>query len=94
MYHFTSGRQDFNNLPYDGVKAIQNVLEFRIKNINQISLLSSVELQNSVLQAQDVLSNLFNAIKQVHISSDLPNLKTAILSIATDDDTHQSEIDL
>jgi len=62
MYHFTSGRQDFNNLPYDGVQAIQNALAFQIKPINQIYFLSSTELQDFVLQAQRILSNLSNTI--------------------------------
>ncbi len=62
MYHFTSGRQDFNNLPYDGVQAIQNALAFQIKPMNQIYFLSSTELQNFVLQAQRILSNLSNTI--------------------------------
>jgi len=86
MYHFTSGRQDFNCLSYDCAKAIQNVFAFECKNMNQFSLLSLTELQNSVLQAQDVLSNLYNAIKEVPISSDVPNLKTVILSIGTDNE--------
>ena len=46
-------------LPYDGVQAIQNVLTFKIKDINQISFLSSVELQNYVLQAQNILNISF-----------------------------------
>jgi hypothetical protein len=86
MYHFTSGRQDFNCFSYDGVKAIQNAFAFKFKNMNQFSLLSSTELQNSVLQAQDILSNLFNAIKEVPISPDVLNLKTVILSIGTDNE--------
>jgi hypothetical protein len=90
MYHFTSGRQDFNSLSYDGAKAIQNVFAFEFKNINQLSLLSSAELQNSVLQAQDVLSNLYNTIKDVLISSDIPNLKDIILSITNDDEDEES----
>jgi hypothetical protein len=62
MYHFTSGRQDFNNLPYDGVQAVQNALAFQIKPINQIYFLSSTELQDFVLQARRILSNLSNTI--------------------------------
>jgi hypothetical protein len=94
MYHFTSGRQDFNCLSYDCAKAIQNVFAFEFKSINQLSLLSSIELQNTVLQAQDVLSNLSNAIKHVPIPRDLPNLKAAILSIGTnDEDSSNSEDD-
>jgi len=93
MYHFTSGRQGFDCLPYDGAKAIQNVLEFKIKNMNQISLLSSVELQNYVLQAQDVLLNLYNSIEKIVIPSDVPNLMADILSIATDSEDDDDKSD-
>lgn len=86
MCHFTSARRDFHTLSYDCAEAVQNVLGFKIKNMNQFSLLSSTELQNSVLQAQDILSNLFNAIKEVPISPDVLNLKTVILSIGTDNE--------
>jgi hypothetical protein len=86
MYHFISGRQDFNRLSYDGAIAIQNVFAFKFKNMNQLSLLSSAELQVYIVQARDVLSNVFNATKRLLISPDLPSLKAAILSIATDDE--------
>ncbi len=83
MYHFISGRQDFSRLSYDGAKAIQNVFAFKFKNMNQLFLLSSAELQEYIVQARDVLSNVFNATKRLLISPDLPSLKAAILSIAT-----------
>ena len=75
IYHFTSDRQDFNDMPYKGVEAIENVLEFKLIDIKHMNQLSIIKLQNSVLQAQDVLSNLFNEIKHFTIAENLPNIK-------------------
>ncbi|CAF1015637.1 unnamed protein product [Didymodactylos carnosus] len=64
MYHFTSGRQDFDKLPYCDSKAVKNVLAFNLKDIKRIHQLPVTELQNSVLQGQAVLSDLFNETKE------------------------------
>jgi large subunit ribosomal protein L40e len=86
MYHFTSGRQDFNTLSYNGAEAIKNVLTFEFKDINHASRLSSAELQNSVLQAQTVLSDLLREIKDFSLTNNLPDLKNIILPITDDDE--------
>jgi hypothetical protein len=51
MYHFPSGRQDFNNLPYNGAEAIKNSLQFNFENTNHGHHLSFAELQEFVLKA-------------------------------------------
>jgi hypothetical protein len=86
MYHFTSGRQDFDSMSSGDREAIKKVLAFKIKDINQIHQLSIPELQNIVLQGQDVLSNLFNKIKHFTLSDNLPNLKNMILPTIANDD--------
>jgi hypothetical protein len=94
MYHFTSGRQDFDKFPYDGAAAIKNVLAFKFNDMNRASLLSSVELQNTVLQAQEVLSTLHRAIKEYGTVGNVSDLKTIILpSINNDDDNNDGEDD-
>ena len=85
MYHFTSGRRDFDSFPYDRAEAIRNVLRFNIKNMNQVSLSSSTDLQNFVLQAQDILSNLYGTIEEYSTAAGLPNLKYILLPKATND---------
>jgi hypothetical protein len=86
MYHFTSGRQDFNSLPGHSAEMIKNVLAFEFKDVNPASGLSSVELQTSVLQAHTVLSDLLNAIKDFPLTTNLSNLKNIILPITDDDE--------
>jgi len=86
MYHFTSGRVDFNSLPGHSAEMIKNVLAFEFKDMNRASRLSSAELQTSVLQAQTVLSDLLNAIKGFSPTSNLPDLKNIILPITDDED--------
>ncbi len=94
MYHFTSGRQDLVHLPYHGAEAIKNVLAFEFKDVNNTSQLSPVELQDSVLQAQTVLSELLREIKDFSLTDNLPNLMNIILSITDDnEDDDNSEDD-
>ncbi|CAF4796478.1 unnamed protein product, partial [Rotaria sp. Silwood2] len=80
MYHFTSGRQDFQNLPDSGAEAIKNVLAFEFKYMNHFKRVPPAELQNSLLQGQAVLSKLFHEIKDFCVTDDLPHLKNIILS--------------
>ncbi|CAF1326838.1 unnamed protein product [Rotaria sordida] len=94
MYHITSGRQDFESLPNTGAEAIKNILVFKFKNIDNSEGLSLVELQNSILQGQAVLSKLFNEIKNFSVSDDVPHLKNIILSNVTDnEDENDMEAD-
>ena len=87
MYHFTSGRQDFNKLPDRTARAIRKTLDFQLKGINDST---AAELQNSILKAQDVLNNLLRQIGDFSFTKKLPNLKTILLStmddIADEDD--------
>ena len=83
MYHFTSGRQDFNDMPYDGIEAIRNTLAFQFKNVAQANSLSHAELQNFVLQAQTILSDLLSTTNAFSTEDSLPKLKN-IISLMTD----------
>jgi hypothetical protein len=56
MYHFTSGRQDFDSLPYRSAEAIRNILAFKSKNGNQTRNSSSAELQEFIIQAHAILN--------------------------------------
>ena len=94
MYHFTSGRHDFTDLPYLGIKAIQNILTLNAIDIDQIHHLSSTELQEFVLQAHTILSKLLHEIKEYRISYNLPNLKNIVLSTpASNEDSSDEEDD-
>lgn len=94
MYHLTSGRLDFSRLPSTSAKAIKNVLAFKFEDIKHANHLSPAELQNSVLQAQNLLSDLLNEIEEFSLAKNIPNLKT-ILSSGTkeDDDNDDSDDD-
>jgi hypothetical protein len=86
MYHFTSGRQDFREMPCDCSVAVTNVLAFKMKDTTYANRLSSAELQDCILRAQDVLSTLYNASKEFSTSDDIVNLKSVILPKIDDDD--------
>jgi hypothetical protein len=91
MYHITSGRQDFNTLPYGSGETINNVLLFKFKNIKNVHQLSFSELQNSIFQAKAILSDLYQKLKGVSIEDDIPHLKDVILPITNDDDEESSD---
>jgi ubiquitin len=86
MYHFTSGRQDFNHMPDNDANAVKTVLEFKFNDINHTHQLPAIELQNSLLQAHAVLSSLFHTIQDFTIHDNLPNLKSIILQATVNDD--------
>ncbi|CAF1546601.1 unnamed protein product [Didymodactylos carnosus] len=91
MYHFTSGRQDFDNLPYNGATAVKNVLVFKFKDIRHAHRLSPSELQNSIFEAQSVLSALYRECKEAFIQDNIPHLKSIILPITADVDESSSD---
>ncbi|CAF1038619.1 unnamed protein product [Adineta steineri] len=93
MYHFTSGRQDFHKVPYDSANTIQKVLKFKFKDMNHTQQLSPSQLQNSILQAQTILSTLYRNIKEFSISSDVPDLKNIILPISNNNDDNSNDDD-
>ena len=94
MYHFSSGRQDFNKLPDRTAKAIRKTLDFQFKGINDSNDSTATELQNSILKAQDVLNNLLRQIEEFSFTKKLPNLRSILVStmddIADDDDDDSS----
>ncbi len=94
MYHFTSGRQDFNGLSYTGAQAVENVLKFKFTDADRIHHISSAELQELVLQAHTILSTLHQEIKYFSTSNTLPDLKNIILPTIDDNgDSSDSEGD-
>jgi hypothetical protein len=95
MYHFTSGRQDFRHLTYDGADAVKNVLAFEIKRVNHARHVSSAKLQEFIVQGRTLLSTLSHGIQNINIYEDIPDLKKIILTTTTDDeDSSNSEDDM
>jgi hypothetical protein len=92
MYHFTSGRQDFKNLPYNCADAIRGVLALEIKDTNHTHQLSSAELQEFVMEANIILTTLNREIKEVYTHG-VRDLKNIILPILIDDDEDNEEED-
>jgi hypothetical protein len=86
MYHFTSGRLDFDQFPNNDVEAIKNVLAFDVENMDHASSVSSAELQSSVIEAQSVLSTLHRAIKEYFILGNVLDLKIIIFPNVDDND--------
>ena len=85
MYHFTSGRQNFSNIPDTSAKAIQNLLTLKLKDINEIEQ-SPSELQDSVLEGRTILSNLYREIMAFTVPYNTPLLSAIILPTPPDNE--------
>lgn len=91
MYHFSSGRQDFDKFPDKVGKAIRKTLEFQFEGIDNST---AVELQNSILKAQDVLGRLLHQIEDFSFTKKDPNLRSILKSSmddSVDDDDSLSD---
>ena len=84
MYHFTSGRQDFNKLLSAAVRAIRKALAFQFRDIKDRTDSTAAELQNSILEAQDVLSTLPKSTANVSSPANLSDLRSALLATGMD----------
>ena len=93
MYHFTSGRQDFNKLPSTSVTAIEKALAFQFRDIKDRTDSNAAQLQNSILEAQDVLSTLLKNIKDVSSPANLPNLKSVLATRMDTNEDSESDDD-
>lgn len=90
MYHFTSGRQDFTNLPNETAMAVKRVLELELEDIDQETTLTPVELQESVLDAQVILSDLLSQIREFYTGENIPHLRDIIFSIDENEENTNS----
>ncbi|CAF2067850.1 unnamed protein product [Rotaria magnacalcarata] len=91
MFHFTSGRHNFNELPSAQAEAIRNVLAFEFEQTDNLENLPPADLQNSVLQGHALLMELLSKIKNDSVPHDVPHLKNIILSEAADDEDEDDQ---
>lgn len=80
MYHLTSGRQDFQKLPFESAMAIKETLAFQFTDVNNLNQLTMIELQESILNAQNVLFTLLNQIQEYSSPDNLPNVSRILQS--------------
>ena len=76
MFHFISGRQEFEDLPCESATAIKNVLELKFTDVEQLNRMTPADLQNSILEAQDILSTLQPHVQPFVMLDNLRHLKT------------------
>ena len=74
MFTQTSGRQDFQRLRCDNANPVQNILACKCKETKDISLMSSGDLQNFVLQLQTALSTLYHSNTSFYTGENHSNL--------------------
>jgi ubiquitin-large subunit ribosomal protein L40e len=93
MYQFTSGRNDFENLPPDGVEPIRQILSSNGRSRRHFQNSSTVELQKYLQRRQNLLRNLYEQIHGYKTSADCPNLKRIIFETDNLDDNKSRESD-
>lgn len=93
MYDLTSGRNDYRKLPYGGAEAIESILEFKFKDVNQTKYLSPSELQHFILQAKTRLSNLYRQIAELSVEGGVEHLKNSILCNPTENENSSDSED-
>ena len=86
MFHFTSGRHDFTQMPCDDATSIKEVLAFKFPHTDDNRTVPSDELQSSIIQAQSVLSKMYRTIKGYYTPEGIPDLKSLILPITADNE--------
>ena len=93
MFHFTSGRQDFNDLSPDCTKAIQKILVFKSNNDDQPLNAPLEQLQRYSIEVQSLLSSLHSAVKGCSIPSDVPDLHQLISPLVDQEEDQSSDDD-
>jgi len=93
MFHFTSGRQDFNSLSRDCTKSIQKVLLFKPNDENLSPDTSLDELQKYAIEIQSLLSSLHSAVKGHSKYDGIPDLHEIISPLIDQQDDPSSDDD-
>lgn len=93
MFHFTSGKQDFNQFPLNCATAIRNILDFDLENLSLSDDSSLDDLQRSSITAQSLLSSLNSTIKDYSRTDDVPDLRDVISSLSDQEDDQSSDND-
>ena len=97
MYIDISGRNGFDSLPYGLHTPVAKLLDMSRNNILQTNGRTTAELQESILQAQTVLSNFIHELNKVPIPLELPNLANIVSNVThdyeniTDDDDSEDD---
>ena len=93
MYHLTSGRQDFQKLPFESAMAIEETLTFQFTGGKTFNHSTLTELQESILKAQNVLSTLRNQIEEYSSPDNLPNVTSILQASQIDEEINVSDND-
>ena len=81
MYHFSSGRQDFSNMPSESATAVINILNHKLYDKKHFDKLSIKQLQQLSLEGQNLLKSLSHGIRKFTTSSEVPNLNDILLNV-------------
>ena len=82
MYHFTSGRNDFGNLPSNIAEAVKEILQHDPDSFNPSSDSTTRQLQDTLIQVQLFMSKIHDTIKDASLEDDLPTVGSIIFPTA------------
>ena len=88
MFHFKSGREDFQNLPFHLQTTIQSISAFQFKGIKESYYSRIAEIQDSILEAQKLFSTMR---KELHYVRDhVPHFADSLSLMVDEDDGDNS----
>ena len=93
MYHFTSGRNDFDSFPSDIAEAVKETLRHDHDSINPSSDSTTRQLQENLIQVQLFMSKIHDAIKDVTFEDDLPTMRSIIFPAAENEQVSDTDSD-
>ena len=89
MFHFTSGRQDFQNLPFHLQTTVQSISAFQFKGIKESYYSRIAEIQDSILEAQKLFFTMRNELNN-DLRFEILHLADSLSPMVDEDDGDNS----
>ena len=89
MFHFTSGREDFQNLPFHLQTTVQSISAFQFKGIKESYYSRIAEIQDSILEAQKLFFTMRNELNN-DLRFEILHLADSLSPMVDEDDGDNS----
>ena len=93
MYHFTSGRNDFDSLPLGIAEAVREILRYNSDGINPPSDSTTRQLQENLIQAQFFMTKMADSLKYASFEAGLPTVRSILFPATEADQVSDSDDD-
>ena len=90
MFYFTSGRQDFQNLPFYLQTTIQSISGFQFEGIKESYYSRTTEIEDSILEAQKLFSISTTRKELDYVRFHVPHFADSLSLMVGEDDGDNS----